>query len=376
MRFSIRPLSVAAAAALAALSAPGPAQEPATDASPLSTCRVVETRVNTYTYNRQQDQTLAVDARGRVLVAWGSRRQEHGTFGVFAQLLDPLGRPLGTEIHVNAWIPGNQFDPAVAFAPDGSAWVAWCSVPGQDGSLGGIFLRRLAERPGPEAGALPAFGPVGDEIPVNVTTLGDQRNPTLAVNPDGTLLVAWESAQEGRHQVFGRLFGPDGQPRGGEFPLAEAPRKAEALQLGSGTSLEEAFTAAAGARDAMPTLAVLDGGRFLAAWARSDAQGRPAGLYGRIFGPDGRPEGGLLRLDPADGRQAVEPSVDAADDGRFVVAWMSSEDGGEWQPAARRFDRDGRPLGPALELPGPAEGYRNGATVAVAPDGRFLVAWN
>ena len=73
---------------------------------------VIERQVNTYTENRQEDPSLAICDDGRILVAWGSRRQEFGTSGIFAQLFDLLGRPLGTEIHGTA--PGRELRSAAS----------------------------------------------------------------------------------------------------------------------------------------------------------------------------------------------------------------------------------------------------------------------
>ncbi|MBL7008950.1 MAG: hypothetical protein ISR76_08125, partial [Planctomycetes bacterium] len=316
--------------------------------------RLIETRANTFDYNRQVDQTLAIADDGRILVAWGSRRQEHGTFGIFAQLLDPLGRPLGTELHVNEYMPDGQMEPAAAFAPDGSAWVAWCST-GQDGSRGGIYLRRLAETASIDADGQTsrAFGAAGAEIRVNQTVLGDQQDAAVAVNQDGVVLVAWLSEHPGQVTAFGRLFDADGQPLGGEFRLG---------QTESG-------------RENMPNAAAL-GARFALAWGRTDDAGVPTGIFGRVLSADGEFAGDEFAMVPQDGRQHVEPSLDTNGSDRLGLAWMASSSGSEWEVCSRTFDADGAPRGQIAEMPGVDAGYRNGGTLAMAPDGRYLVAYN
>ncbi|TAH34330.1 MAG: hypothetical protein EYC70_15395 [Planctomycetota bacterium] len=310
---------------------------------PLPHHRLIEARVNTHTGNRQQDATLAVAGDGRVLVAWSSRRQEFGTEGVFAQLLDPLGRPLGTEMHVNEYCRGQQAQPAAAFAPDGSALVAWSSV-GQEGPGVGVYLRRLGAT---EHG----FAPLGPEIRVAETTAGDQFDPVLALDASGRALVCWVTGRGGPTVVHGRYFDLEGRALGGEFRVGEVSTLYERL----------------------PTVCGLGGGRFVVAWARAEADGRPAGLYARLLGEaEGAPE---LRLDEVD-LVAVEPSVDADGAGNFVAAWMAAPAAGEWYPMARRFDRSGKPLGASFSLPISGDGACNGVTVAMAPDGRFAVAWN
>lgn len=56
--------------------------------------------VNIFTYTDQSAPAIDADDQGRMLVAWGSRRQEAGTYGVFARLCDRWGRPMSDEIHV------------------------------------------------------------------------------------------------------------------------------------------------------------------------------------------------------------------------------------------------------------------------------------
>jgi len=218
---------------------------------PLSSHRVFETQANTYAYQRQENASLDVAPDGRVLVAWDSRRQEAGTFGVFAQLFDPLGRRLGTEIHVNEWLPGAQHEPAVGFAPDGSAWIAWTSVPGQDGHQSGVFLRRLGtiQDPDGEGGAVERFAPIGAEILVNETVELDQGDPALAVGGDGRVLVAWTSDHLSRPAALARVFDADGTALGGEF------------RLGTGEQGNES----------LPGVCALGAGRFAAACPRPTA---------------------------------------------------------------------------------------------------------
>ena len=50
-----------------------------------------EVRANTFTYNRQTRPTVAATGHGDMVVAWASRRQEDGAFGVYAQRYDAAG---------------------------------------------------------------------------------------------------------------------------------------------------------------------------------------------------------------------------------------------------------------------------------------------
>ncbi len=305
----------------------------------------VEVRANTYTENRQTDPSVAIDAHGRLLVAWGSRRQEHGTYGVFAQMFDPLGRRIGSELHVNTTVMSMQLDPAVAFGPAGNAWIVWQSDQ-QDGDQGGIVARRFTLD---EAGHLT---PDSDEILVNQTRAGHQTKPSLAVNGHGRVLVTWVCGHGDWPILRARLLNMDGAFAGPEF------------RLGQSDAGRESQYAVAGVRD----------GRFVVTWARTDSEGRPEAIYARILGPDGEPTADEWQVSGAEAGIHIEPSVDVSDDGRFVVAWLI------WNGLAhsvsyRVYDSAGRAITePLVAVQGSQ--WCSGAAVAVAPDGDFVVAWN
>ncbi|MDG2309923.1 MAG: hypothetical protein P8L98_05005, partial [Planctomycetota bacterium] len=43
-----------------------------------------DVQANTFTNNRQTEASIATNSQGNILAVWGSRRQEQGSFGVFA----------------------------------------------------------------------------------------------------------------------------------------------------------------------------------------------------------------------------------------------------------------------------------------------------
>ena len=308
----------------------------------------LEVTANTYTSNRQQDPAAAIAANGNLLVAWGSRRQEQGTFGVFAQLLDPRGRPLGTELHVNQFVRGEQAKPAVAFSPDGTATIVWHSV-NQTGQATDIYARRFGIAAGETE-----FKPLGDEFLVNELTPGDQMNAIVSTNGAGETLVSWTGYEQQLRVIRARLFAADGTPKGHEFRLSDQTDRQE--------SLVSVAPSAQG---------------FIAVWAHRNMEGYPEGLVGCLVNTRGEQ---LERqaFTVATGEEAfdVEPSVDSSADGSFVVAWMSSQDGQGYSAMARRFSASASPIAEAFVVEAGGQGSRSGAQVAVAADGRFMVAYN
>ena len=54
----------------------------------------MEIQVNEFTASAQSHVTLDMDEQGNVVTAWDSRRQDRGTYGVFARWIDPSGHSL------------------------------------------------------------------------------------------------------------------------------------------------------------------------------------------------------------------------------------------------------------------------------------------
>ena len=71
------------------------------------------------------------------------------------------------------------------------------------------------------------------------------------------------------------------------------------------------------------------------------------------------------------------PSIAAAADGRFVVAWSGRpQPGADIQIRARRFSATGAKLGEELRVDAVNSEYQGSAHVGVADDGRFTIVWS
>ena len=304
--------------------------------------QMVDLQANTFTKSNQGDASVAVDSEGRTMIAWTSRRQEHGTPGIFARHLDPLGRPLGPEIHVNEFIAGAQSAPSVAFDGQDHAWITWHSF-GQFEDHGSIMARRFG---------LDADGSLVSltgEFRVNDPGLLHRSEPSVSTGADGHALVTWTSAAGNSSHVMARVIGPDGTPAGPATVLATGDEN----------------------RVSLATSATLASKGYVVTWAQVGTNG----IQGRLLDSTGQPVGNIIHVSPQDGRDHIEPSVDADATGRFVVAWMGTSDTNGYDVLSRRFDAEGRALADARTV-ATATDWMSGASVAVAPDGRHCVAYN
>ena len=127
-----------------------------------------EFRVNESTAGRQSNvaaQSVSRDGDVGSVAVWSADQLDGDGQGVFGRRYDPNGVPLAGEFQVNAYTTGDQTEPAVALAPNGSFVVVWSSQ-GQDGDGGGIFARRYNV----------ASDPVGSDFQVNAYTTGEQAS--------------------------------------------------------------------------------------------------------------------------------------------------------------------------------------------------------
>jgi len=379
---------------LAASVAPAPAQaQPA----PIGT----EFQINTYTTNYQFGARAAVDAAGRFMVTWTSENQDGGATGIFAQLYDGAGAPLGAEFLVNTYTTGLQRGNRLAVNDAGDFVVAWESV-NQDGSAGGVFGQRFDD-----TGAR-----LGGEFQINTFTTGIQRAPAIAVADDGEFVVAWISLnQDGNgYGIFARRYDQAGAPLGGEFRVNTTTYDNQTFpgvgansagafvvvwssigQDGSGTGLfgrryDNQGVALTGefqvntfttGNQYAPVVAMDPSGAFVVAWDSAGQDGDLSGIFARRFDSSGAPLGPEFQVNTYTTSEQRFASVGIDRSGGFVVAWHSRyQDGGEYGVFGQRFDPSGVPQGAEFPINTETAANQDLPSVGMSPSGQFVVAWN
>lgn len=249
-------------------------------------------------------------------------------------------------LQVNSFTAGDQSRPRLSALSSGESVVVWQS-DGQDGSGWGVFAQ-LYTGDGT---------PLGLEISVNETTAGDQQLPDVAMLDDGGFVVVWESqnASSISDGIFLRRYDQQGVPLDVETQVAEAVPIDEGLRK----PRVEAWT-----------------GGFAVVWQAWAEDGDGWGAYGRSFDTDGTAITSDLVLSEAWQDDQVRPAVAIDETGSFVAVWQDRSSG-EWLLRGRRFEFDGSPTSTefAVERQG-WDGEPTDHDIAMAPDGRFVVAWH
>ena len=295
--------------------------------------------VNNVTRGEQTLPSVAMDDDGDFVVTWSSFDQDGSLYGVYARRYNAVGEAEGDEFRVNQFTSGNQNFSAVAMDADGDFVVTWTSSD-QDGDRTGIFGRRYDA----------SGSPLGNEFQVNITTAGNQRYSTVAMDEVGNFLVTWTSQdQDGSSGgVFARYYRVDGTAVGGEY------------RVNSTTEGNQLFSSVA-----------LDAGGSIIAWQGYDALRSTWDVYAQLFDMDGVPVGTEMVL--AEGRS---PAVSKGPGGEFIVAW-ETYDPARIAPVELRvahLDYLAVVDGPVLEISNAVGGKQSGASVATDSD-RAILLW-
>ena len=138
-----------------------------------------------------------------------------------------------------------------------------------------------------------------------------------------------------------------------------------------GESLVNTTTAGS---QAAPTIATNDAGAFLVTWQMRDNADGADGIFAQRYDATGQRLGGEFRVNTGTVGQQDSAAAAMAADGSFVVVWRSEALGGApIGTFAQRFGADGTALGPEILVT--TEAFGTSPSVAIARDGRFVVAW-
>ncbi len=252
------------------------------------------------------------------------------------------------EFRVNTFTNSNQFSSSVATDSVGNYVVVWTST-GQDGSGLGVYAQRYNR-----------FGiPQGAEFRVNTPTIGDQKTAgfgrAVAMNNDGSFVVTWAGQDANGFGIFAKRFDANGVAQGSEFQV-------------------NTFTT--GAQDE-PAIAVDNNGNFLISWQSNGQDGSALGVYARRYDASGNPLSGEFRANTFTNNNQFTPSVAMDDSGDAIIVWASRGQDGSFEGVyAQRYNSAGSVVGPEFRVNTTTNQDQEGPSVAMDPDGDFVVTWS
>ncbi len=337
-----------------------------------------EFAVNTYTVDYQYWPRMSANSRDTFVVTWSSYGQDASAWGAFGQRFNASGVAQGAEFRTNTYTNGYQFLPVPAVAASGSFVVVWSSFypGGQDGSGGAAVGRRYNA-----AGAA-----VGGEFIVNTYTTGEQTYAAVGTTPAGSFVVAWQSPQDGNgYGIVGRRFDASGNPVGSEFIINSttagnqiqpaiavnangsfvvAWNSPDGSMYGLRARLFDASGNAVGADFAVNSyttglqygyhVAADAQGNFVVSWASDTGDGNAYAVFGQRFSAAGARRGAEFRVNTYTTSDQSMSAVASDVVGNFDVSWRSfGQDGSLSGVYAQRF---GGLLPTALRVDTPAGG--------------------
>ena len=221
----------------------------------------------------------------------------------------------------------------------------------------------------------------GPEFRVSTITAGHQEFPDVAVDDQGDFVVVWSGDPAG---VKAQLFDRSGQREGseidagpgsvpnvgmdadGDFAVVWIRGASLARRFDRrGAALGDAFQVTVDSYygQAMDRAGV---GSFVVAW--SEQSGR---VGARLYDGQGAPLADPIEVAPPGGGYFPALAMNAA--GAFVVVASSYD--GQYDVFGRRYDPSGNPIGDSFQISTRTSTSQNFATVALAPNGSFVVAW-
>lgn len=238
---------------------------------------------------------------------------------------------------VNAIDGGDQTAPAVSQSATGGSVMIW---QGDDGDGVGIFGRVFAADGSAVTG----------QFQINSTTVGDQSDPQLEVNADGSFVVVWQGSDADRLGVYFQRFAADGTPLGVETLVNQ-------METGDQRNAQ---------------VMVAANGSFVVLWEGEDADGR--GIFARSFDANGQPMTLEFPCNSSEAGEQESPSGAMAADGRFVVTWQT-HNGSDQGVRAQLYDANIAPVGLELTVNTSVTSQQQIPVAAMADTGAFTIVW-
>ncbi|MEM9076363.1 MAG: hypothetical protein AAGC43_04950 [Bacteroidota bacterium] len=196
---------------------------------------------------------------------------------------------------------------------------------------------------------------LGDDFQVNSYINKNQNYPKVAVAPDGTAIVVWESDGQDNDglAVAAQRYNADGSKRGDEFVV----------------NTETVST------QSQPTVAVANDGSHIIFWRSKDQDGNGFGVYAQRYNSSGDTVGNEFRINEETDTNQDQAYAAYHSNGNLMVIWETSQDGQAGEIYARVYDANFNDISNGeFRINTLTSGWQNTARIAAVPNG-FVVVW-
>ncbi|MFT7622251.1 MAG: hypothetical protein ACI9WU_001419, partial [Myxococcota bacterium] len=310
---------------------------------------VKEAIVNTTTAGEQNNPSVSSAPNGSYVAVWEDGTLDGSSTGVAGAMYDADGTKLvsKSEFVVNETTDGAQKAPAVAVNALGKFAVAWDSFEDLI-SLEDVFVRLYDE----------TGTAVSSQLKVNQYTDDSQQVPHIAWQGSSTFAVVWESFLQPDGASFDsmiRCFNAGGT----------AVKDEQIVNAQSTTGMQQRPRIAA---------TTAGGGRYLVAW---DSFGTDWDVRGKIFasGPCA-PSGSSFTINTTLTKEQSHVDLAARSDGTFLVVWQSdSQDGSSFGIYGQVIDETGAMVGTETKLNIITANEQSRPRVTTLTGDNALVSW-
>ncbi len=239
--------------------------------------------------------------------------------------------------------------PVIATNKSGNSILAW--VDNAKGTRD-VFAQRIDNN----------GNPIGKILEVNTNTREDQHLPAVAINENGSFIIAWSTkGQDGDgYGVYARRYDKNGIYSGNEF------------KVNTSTTGDQWI----------PSVAMTNNGGFVVVWESTKDRGS-YNIVGQKFDKTGNSFGTEFFINSSSKGSQEFPKISMDSVGNFIVVWTSNQNRDFLNPDTlkfkdiygRKFNKDGVPNGAEFVV-STTIGEQNLPAVSLSDNNSYIVAWN
>jgi len=259
------------------------------------------------------------------------------------------------EFKVNSFTANIQSNSSIAMNETNGDFVITWQSQGQDGdNLSLAYYNIYAQRFNSDGSKL------GSEFRVNTYTTNTQSEPSIAMADNGRFVITWHSqGQDGdvnNYNIYAQKYNADGSVNGSEFRVNSYNTNGQYS----------------------PAIAMAGDGKFVITWY-GEGIGDSRGTFAKRYNADGSVNGSEFKVNTYTTNLQDVPVIAMADDGKFVISWISSGqdgDGSYYNVYAQKYNSDGSTNGSEFRANTYTTGYQYNQSIAMNNDGKFIISWH